>query len=339
MSLGCEVVRDLYVLYKSGDLSDSTRKNIDEHISGCEICRTIYEQEDGFEKIFKEEKKIVASEALDEKLLLRLRLKRLRIGVIIAFLILALVASSACAISSYDRYKRGRQIMARDIGMGVLKVHNLNYYVNYVKEDKLEELLQETQVDIIKFQGYINKKESLEAAAKRQGTSKFNYLKDHPMNIDSLEHVLWDINYVTRSSVEDNMNKRERESNFADGLGSPVVYIDFLLVDVLSDLQKKYRSGKWRNEDENAFRTIKKYIFNYYVILAEQSRKLNEVTNGGAYEQVDADFNLKRYSVGKIVNAFTNPVDVDVKAVCKANKELNDYINDYCKRNNISRKK
>lgn len=334
MNLSCDIVRDLYVLYKSGNLRDGTRKIVDEHIKTCEDCRTIYEQKGGFQKIFIEEKNLAASkETDDEKSILKVRGKRLRIGAVIGFLVIVLVSSSLFAVSSYDSYISERYNLARNMDMGVWQLKNLDYYVNYVKEDRLEQLLQETQVDILKFEGYIHNKEKLEEAAKRQGSSKFKYLKENPMYIDSLGHLVWDIDFITGPSVSDCINKRESKACYAAGNDTLLVNVDFMLVDALRYMQNKYKSGKWTNEDEEAFNTIRKYIFNYYVELAKQTRKLNAVS-GSINTGEEVSF-FRKYSLGKMIKAAVKPEDIDVKGLNLVNKQLKEYVGAYCKRNNI----
>ncbi len=42
MSLNCDVVKDLVVLYKDECINESTKKQIDEHLSTCNECKKYY---------------------------------------------------------------------------------------------------------------------------------------------------------------------------------------------------------------------------------------------------------------------------------------------------------
>lgn len=46
MSLNCDVVKDLVVLYKDECINESTKKQIDEHLSTCNECKKYYKNFD-----------------------------------------------------------------------------------------------------------------------------------------------------------------------------------------------------------------------------------------------------------------------------------------------------
>ena len=46
MSLNCDVVKDLVVLYKDECINESTKKQIDEHLAACNECKKYYKNFD-----------------------------------------------------------------------------------------------------------------------------------------------------------------------------------------------------------------------------------------------------------------------------------------------------
>jgi hypothetical protein len=93
MKLNHEVVKDLYPLYIEKELSPSVQQAVEVHLQECEECRNIYKSEDGFFDPLKKIDEPNVPRSVDDKLLLRLKLNRLKwitfflIGIIFTMII------------------------------------------------------------------------------------------------------------------------------------------------------------------------------------------------------------------------------------------------------------
>jgi hypothetical protein len=91
MKLEHDVVQDLYPLYLEDDLSPSVKTSVDEHLKECEECNTFYETGEKSFQINEIEEPIVP-QSLDEKIILKMKLNRLRlISVVLATIIFSMV--------------------------------------------------------------------------------------------------------------------------------------------------------------------------------------------------------------------------------------------------------
>jgi uncharacterized membrane protein YkoI len=91
MKLEHDVVQDLYPLYIDNDLSLSVKIRVDEHLQACEECRRFYETGEKTVNISEiDEPKV--SKSLDEKILLKMKLNRLRlISVVLASILFSMI--------------------------------------------------------------------------------------------------------------------------------------------------------------------------------------------------------------------------------------------------------
>ncbi|MBT2691597.1 zf-HC2 domain-containing protein [Bacillus sp. ISL-55] len=91
MKLEHDVVQDLYPLYIENDLSPSVKTSVDEHLKECEECKSFYETGEKSFQINKIEEP-AAPQSLDEKIILRMKLTRLRlISVVLAAIIFSMI--------------------------------------------------------------------------------------------------------------------------------------------------------------------------------------------------------------------------------------------------------
>ncbi|WP_079508575.1 zf-HC2 domain-containing protein [Mesobacillus jeotgali] len=91
MKLEHEVVQDLYPLYAENDLSPSVKTAIDEHLMECGTCKTFY---DSGEKTiqFTDMDEPLVSKSLDDKIILKMKLYRLRlISVVLAGILFSII--------------------------------------------------------------------------------------------------------------------------------------------------------------------------------------------------------------------------------------------------------
>jgi len=105
MKLDCEVVKDLYVLYKENELSLQVKKAVEEHLYQCEECKKTYESESDFTDIIMQEVEEPSKE-MDEKVFSRLKLLRLRITIILIVVISISIFGSS--------YYKSREYLIRD---------------------------------------------------------------------------------------------------------------------------------------------------------------------------------------------------------------------------------
>ncbi|MRH41469.1 hypothetical protein GH741_02130 [Aquibacillus halophilus] len=102
MKLDHAVVKDLYPVYIENELSPEVKQAVEEHLQICEGCRNSYETGEGF---FDQLKEIVEPEApisMDEKLLLKVKLNRLKW---VAFLLIGIILSMVITDYKNDREK------------------------------------------------------------------------------------------------------------------------------------------------------------------------------------------------------------------------------------------
>lgn len=91
MNLEHEIVQDLYPLYVENDLSPSVKTAVDEHLKDCEACQKFYETGEKTFQLTDMEKPFV-SKSLDEKIILKMKLNRLRLlSVVLAGILFSII--------------------------------------------------------------------------------------------------------------------------------------------------------------------------------------------------------------------------------------------------------
>lgn len=132
MKLNCEVVKDVYLLYKEDELSSNVKKAVEEHLGNCEECKTYYDEQAEYTSITARDKQLIEpSKKLDEKLKLKLKLRRLQVVLIFVL--------SMFVIYSYFNYVDQRKTLLYELqnieqSVDVVKTHldkdNLYYDEN-----------------------------------------------------------------------------------------------------------------------------------------------------------------------------------------------------------------
>jgi hypothetical protein len=134
MKIEHDIVQDLYPLYIDSDLSPSVKIAVDEHLQACEECRRFYETGEKTVNISKiDEPKV--SKSLDEKIILRMKLNRLRlVTVVLATIIFSMI------FTDYVK-EREKMFMAIDSYYGTIKNFSGMFDVVTNKEQSLDYLL------------------------------------------------------------------------------------------------------------------------------------------------------------------------------------------------------
>ncbi len=86
MKLNCALVNDLYVLYQEGELSLEVRDALEAHLKDCPDCCRIYKSGSGFTGL-PETKELEPSKKMDEKIMLTLKIRKLKLAVFVILII------------------------------------------------------------------------------------------------------------------------------------------------------------------------------------------------------------------------------------------------------------
>jgi len=91
MKLECVIVKDLYVAYSEKELSEVVRVAVEEHLGECENCNSIYHTGVDFQTSLETEL-VTTTQKLDDKVLMKLKLARLRALLLFIVIILAIIS-------------------------------------------------------------------------------------------------------------------------------------------------------------------------------------------------------------------------------------------------------
>jgi hypothetical protein len=154
MKLECDVVKDLYILYQENELSPSVRQAVDEHLQSCDACAAIYREGTGFEDPLKKDEPEEPSKQLDEKMKLRLKLRRMRIALIFAL--------SVLLIYTHFEYTDDRKSLLYAISQLEQPVNHLRLSVGSAKQGAIVDSfitviseLNEKSSNVIRFMNFI----------------------------------------------------------------------------------------------------------------------------------------------------------------------------------------
>ncbi|MDW7652096.1 MAG: zf-HC2 domain-containing protein [Bacillota bacterium] len=107
MNLDCAVVKDLYVLYKEDELSPEVKSALENHLQQCPDCCSVYESGSGFKDILHTMEEKEPSKKMDEKIMLKLKVRRLQFVVAIVLIIFA--------VTSVQSYYNARSHLQSDL--------------------------------------------------------------------------------------------------------------------------------------------------------------------------------------------------------------------------------
>jgi hypothetical protein len=127
MKLDCAVVKDLYVLYKEGELSEEVKNALEEHLRECPDCCHVYETDTGFQDILHNAEVKEPSKKTDEKIMLTLKIRRLQIAV---FFILAIFL-----ITSTQGYYNKRTHLQSDLSHVEQSLWSMRLTIDNVKSE------------------------------------------------------------------------------------------------------------------------------------------------------------------------------------------------------------
>lgn len=125
MKLECPVIKDLYILYSENELSNEVKDAVDEHLKNCSSCREVYEKETGFDDILKNTSVEQPSKKLDERLMLKLKIARLKAGIIFI--------AAIFLISIYFNYVETRKNLLYDISQVEHRIHHMTFKIGDIK--------------------------------------------------------------------------------------------------------------------------------------------------------------------------------------------------------------
>jgi hypothetical protein len=125
MELECPVVRDLYTLYKENELSLEVRNAVLKHLDECSACRRLYDTGEGFQDILNRDTEVQTPKKLDEKMMLKLKISRLKSGIIfIAVLFLIFICSG---------YVQSRNNLLYDVSQAEQTLYKLSFDIDDIK--------------------------------------------------------------------------------------------------------------------------------------------------------------------------------------------------------------
>jgi hypothetical protein len=121
MKLNHEVVRDLYPLYVDNELSPNVKEAVDSHLEECEACRICYKSGEGFFDRIKEIDAPTYPISIDEKLLLKIKLNRLKwislvlTGIIFSILITNYINEREKLFSALSNYYSAQEFLPHSL--------------------------------------------------------------------------------------------------------------------------------------------------------------------------------------------------------------------------------
>ena len=128
MKLECDVVKDLYILFHENELSPNVKEAVQNHLENCSECGGIYNDEASFSDIIVKDSTIIEpSKKLDEKILLRLKLRKLKI--LLAFVI------TFFAMFHYFQYIDQRENLLYDSSTLEETINEMRFVADSVKSD------------------------------------------------------------------------------------------------------------------------------------------------------------------------------------------------------------
>jgi hypothetical protein len=189
MKLECPIVKDLYVLYIENELSPEGRKAVEEHINHCIRCREVYDTGNSFSDVL-DKKTEELPERLDEKLIMRLKIARMKIALCFAAVILISILLSSYSVS--------RVYLRADISSYAGKLHTLDNHLKYLKnspEDDVEwrrkynNLAQQMVIDIDnEFKIFYRNLNFIERRSLKQFVDSHIFREDIYRLISTLHH-------------------------------------------------------------------------------------------------------------------------------------------------------
>lgn len=183
MNLECDIVRDLYILHKEDDLSRKVKEAVDGHLSECKVCNAYYTEQNEYSKIIDLDKELLEpSNKLDEKLMLKLKLRKLRI--LLIFLL------SVILIYSYFNYINQRNNLISELKYIEQSTEIIESYMDREKFEEKNRLIviKDEMYDIyennIRITKYLNffEKQKINNSETSLDINAYFYLLNEQMN-------------------------------------------------------------------------------------------------------------------------------------------------------------
>lgn len=154
MKLECEVVQDIYVLYQDNDLQPKVKKAVVDHLDICETCSHVYQEGTGFfDYLPPEEVDLKSSQKVDNKILLKLKLRRMRI-----FLLFII---SVFIIYSYFQYVEDRKSLLYELSSAEQTLNTMRFQVEAARSERgpyssISSLLSDFNEKTVRFKRHLN---------------------------------------------------------------------------------------------------------------------------------------------------------------------------------------
>jgi hypothetical protein len=303
MKLDCAVVRDLYVLYEQNELSEPVKAAVKEHIEQCRECNLLYETGQGFTYITDNINSYDVPDKLHTSLMMKLNKKRR----LIAFLIAVLLVLSTFLSYIIKDFTESRNVLARDSHFVSWEIRMLSLTLNYVKEDKLEDLLKEQTTSY--FKQLYGENSDYKKMGPDHGSQWYTDFKENHMSIYSVKLKLDHIIGVESTLLSDDLNKYEKrymQENYYDHLS-----IAYPLYDAVTIMKKRYENNQWTEDDEKYFVSFKDILDKYSILMKNEGNRLSDIGRG---KRIDFSPNI------------------DIKSIVDYHRNINDLSMEYVKK-------
>ncbi|GAM14894.1 zf-HC2 domain-containing protein [Mesobacillus selenatarsenatis] len=181
MKLEHDVVQDLYPLYLEDDLSPSVKTAVDEHLKECEECKTFYETGEKSFQINEIEEPIVP-QSLDEKIILKMKLTRLRlISVVLAVIIFSMILTD---------YVNEREKMFMAVSDYYVAIENSPQMFDSIKNKEQSDLMHIEQTFFQLFEGIMEIEEYMNFIESKFYDSTAFHLSLNTQRLNSMVQVM-----------------------------------------------------------------------------------------------------------------------------------------------------
>ncbi|WP_144476004.1 zf-HC2 domain-containing protein [Cytobacillus oceanisediminis] len=181
MRLEHEVVQDLYPLYIENDLRPSVKTAVEDHLKVCEACKHFYETGETTIHVNDIEEPTV-SQSLDEKIILKMKLNRLRlISVVLAAIIFSMILTN---------YINEREKMFMAVSDYYVAIENSPVMFDSIKNKEQKDLMYIEQAFHRLFEGVMELEEYMNFIESKFTDSTTFHLSLNTQRLNSMVQVM-----------------------------------------------------------------------------------------------------------------------------------------------------